>query len=269
MHRLRVAARFAWWVGVALTFASPASAASILVVGGGSSLPQWKVGGSEFQTVTALISARFQRVDFVQRVSPAVNLQDYDAIWLDQRLTLANPSLALDATETALLADYFESGQGRLVMIGENSNWQAWNESILALVGGTFLPGLYDGGTPIVDNELTAGVAEVAAQGAGGAAGPGTQLFTSPFATLWSDDAVTVLDINTLRDSGCTVCGLDPVSIETADNTRFVTNIIAWAAVPEPAPAPLIALGFAAMVAWRKSPLVRMRPARRALVKAD
>jgi hypothetical protein len=79
--------------------------------------------------------------------------------------------------------------------------------------------------TPVVSNQLTDGVGSVIAPAHGVAFG-GVALFSDNFATLWSDNVLTILDVDAFNDTYW----------NDADNAVFAQNVADWIATPVPVP---------------------------------
>jgi hypothetical protein len=222
----------------------PAFGTSLLVnqvgpyAGYGYGLFDWEVMTADLNT--AFGGAGNITVD----ASPLNNLAfmlTFDRLWITARQP-GDPGLS--AAEQANVAAYIATGR-RVAMIGENSAWNAWNQSILAPVGGTY------GGattssvlTPAIVHELTAGVSSLFTIADGVVASGGTSVFDQNVVTLWggAQNALSILSVNIQDDDyGANL-----------DNPTFRTNVATWLAgsgqnVPEPSSVVLLAAGLLAL----------------------
>jgi len=172
----------------------------------------------------------------------------FNALWLDQRGTTGS----LTAGELSNLAAFIATGR-RVVLMGENDNWTAWDNQILGLVGAN-LGGFLNGNapqSPVVSNALTAGITSVSPVAMGLASAGGTNLFTQRFATLWgaNQNVLVILDVNLWDNSG--------TGFSADSNAIFGQNVAAWIgqqadSVPEPATYALVGAGFALVVLARR-----------------
>jgi hypothetical protein len=203
-----------------------------------------------WDNITASLDAEFGAANITVDATPLDNLAfilGFDALWITARQP-GDPGLS--ALEQLNLAAFIATGR-RVVLIGENSAWTAWNNSILAPVGGS-----YSGSdtsntlTPVLVHELTDGVTEWDTIADGIATG-GTPLFDENVATLWGAglNVLSILSVNSIDDD----FGADP------GNLRFNDNLAAWLrggsrAVPEPAAWQLLAAAAPVLVLvgrWR------------------
>jgi len=178
-------------------------------------------------------------------------MDNYDAIWLDNRGNFSN---TLTATETANIATYIESGR-RVVMMG--SWWWNWNNQFLGIVGGSqtvseyYSPSSSSNLNPI-SHELTQSVTSLYFSGAqtGLVSGAGgTALFDPNFATLWGDQSNVLTILNVVMFTS------NPWNWPY-DNDVFGTNVAEWIAasapVPEPASIVMLGAGMVGMAAARR-----------------
>jgi hypothetical protein len=156
---------------------------------------------------------------------------------------------ALTATEQATLSAYIASGR-RVFFLGENSGWASWNSSFLSVVGGAAGPDLVTAVmSPIVNNEITAGVTSVTLAGTGSATG-GTQLFDANVMQLRGaqQNVFSSFDYNAFNNA----------SWALTSNARLGQNVSAWLAgsptvvIPEPSSYALIAGGLVMLTLVRR-----------------
>lgn len=175
-------------------------------------------------------------------------LQLYDAVWVDQEL-----GNTLSGGEVTALTSYISAGH-RVVMIGENSGWTAWNNSLMAVAGGTVTQDCsWSFGTPLVSNTLTAGVGSVQ-NVCGSTLNPAGNLqlqFSNGMAGVYTVGAGEVLVI---ADSNWN----DDNYISSANNRLFAQNVVRWigepiSTVPDPGSSLLLlGMGLAGLRAWKK-----------------
>jgi hypothetical protein len=199
------------------------------------------VGGQYWGEFTsALITASGGSLATGVNIASISDLMSHDAMVLNLR----PDDFTLTTTETSNLLSYINSGR-KLLMFGENEGWPDWNQSILDLVGGPNSNIGYNGNTsPVVSNDLTAGVGSVYVPYSGIVSNGGQALFAQNFATLWGSNVLTILDVNVQSDAYWNV----------ADNAQFGTNVANWLAsplpispVPEPSIFALFSLGLAGL----------------------
>lgn len=220
--------------------------ASILVSDSGG-IGGYGYGYSSWTSMTAALDAASgNTVTVAPNFANLGQMLSFDALWLDQRWT----SGSLTATEVANIQAFIATGR-RVVMIGENNNWTAWNQQILGIVGGTYNGGNLNGtANAIVNNSITSGVPTInlpAAGDAGNAVG-GTALYDLNFATLWgaNDNVLTILDVNVFDNIN--------------GNAQFRTNVAQWisassSTVPEPSSLAIfgtLAAGFGLLAGRRR-----------------
>ena len=204
-------------------------------------------GRDRYEDLTRLLDdATDNNVDVINTPLDDYGLMaTYDSIWLDHRgNNLTDPGGTLSSTEISNLTSYIQNG-GRVVMLGENKSWTTWNQQILSTVGGTYSglvtndisaandyalyspsPAFFDGdqlSAVVVDHYLTQGVERIPVPTVGVAdpAANATQLFDINFITLWDDNVLSILDVNTLSDFGYN---------DDQQTAQFVTNVAYWAA---------------------------------------
>jgi exosortase sorting signal-containing protein len=180
-------------------------------------------GGSGWDDMTAALdAATSNNFDTVADFENLALMMTYDALWLDVRDT----SDTLTATEYSNIQAFITTGK-RVVMIGENNSWTAWNQQIVGMNGGSYAGQTASGtATSVISNELTNGAPTVNLPTAGIVASGGTALYVPNFATLWGDNVVTVLDVNIFGDSYWS----------QENNGVFATNVANWIAGSEAAP---------------------------------
>jgi len=166
-------------------------------------------------------------------------LLSFDRLWI----TPPEFGGSLSPIEIANLSAFIATGR-RVIMVGENNNWRAWNASILASVGGTYT-GLETSDaplTPVLTHPLTAGVPLLTPFGDGLAVG-GTPLFNENVATLWGDqqNVLSLLSLNVIEDN-----------FPGVRNEAFKVNMAEWlVAVPEPSSLAIVWLGVGAIAFWK------------------
>jgi hypothetical protein len=222
---------------LALLFVTTASAGTLLISqetpysGYGYSLGAWS-------TFTGDINAAFGGAGNVTVNGADLNnlayMMTFSALMVDARQPYGQ---VLSATEISNITAYEATGR-RVLLIGENSNWSAWNTSILATVGGTF-----GGDSPygvlnrVVNNSITAGSPTLNVSGDGFAVG-GTALYSDNVLTQWgAGNVVSLLSVNVQQDG--------------MSNDAFDNNLAIWlasgnapAGTPEPGTLLLLASGM-------------------------
>lgn len=170
-------------------------------------------------------------------------MMGFDSIFVNLRCT----TCTLSTTEYNNISSYINNG-GRAVIIGENTNWTAWDQQVIGMVGGSFSNTYYSGVTnSISSNALVDGVNQVYLPAGGIVATGGEALFANNFATLWGDNVLTILDVNIMSDS----------FINNNDNRQFMDNVSNWIAntstsVPETGSLALMVAGMLLLVGGRK-----------------
>jgi len=206
----------------AAALAPGARAASILTQTPQGTYASNVLGGFSWTTFTGMVTASHtitQTADF----SSLAQLQSYDAVWVDQEL-----GNTLGAAEQSALTSYVSAGN-KIVLIGENASWTAWNNSLMAIVGGSYT-GTCSGaiGTPLVSNTLTAGVGSV--QNLCGSVaidnvGDIEMLFSNNMAAVYTvglGEALVILDSNWNDNS----------YMANQNNAVFAANVVTWLGEP-------------------------------------
>jgi hypothetical protein len=199
-----------------------------------------------FVNTTNKLYTAFGSSNVTQQLNTALGpgIQAYDRLWIDFRAD----NSALSTSEALELATFIASGK-RTVIIGENNGFTTWNNSFLALLGGTSNPQcFYSNTATVLTHALTAGVSSTTPACASLAVG-GTSLFADNYATLWGaqQNVLTVLDADVFDDNFG----------QAANNPQFATNVATWlaqptvVATPEPASLLLMATGLMAVAAVR------------------
>ncbi len=85
--------------------------------------------GSSWTTYTSMVTAQHTLVSVNNFEN--LNAQSFDALWVDQEL-----GNTLSANEVTSIQNYVSAGN-KAILIGENSSWNDWNNSILSIVGGS------------------------------------------------------------------------------------------------------------------------------------
>ena len=214
-------------VGLTLLFAdSDVRAVTLLVSEGRGDITQIRgYGWFVWRNFTAAIDEAFSnQVTVVPDFNDLEQMLSHDALLLDLRL----PTDTLGATEVANISTFAATGR-RVLLMGDNDFFGAWNSQILAIVGGTYA-GEYDGiATRLVLNDITSDVPtlDIPLGGTVGMAVGGTELYEPNFATMWKDNlnVLTVLDANVWEDR----------LWDVTNGGTFGTNVARWlAGVPEP-----------------------------------
>jgi hypothetical protein len=220
LHRASLYAHAAALAALLVARASAPCAASVLV-GLIRDSSQQGYGGLLWAGMTARLNAAAGAGNIA---TTTANLNDlnqllaYDGVWVDLRQFATG---SLTATEVSNLSSYADSGR-RLVLIGENSAYTTWSNSILNVVGSTYAGGNFSGNTPTSSFvPLTSGVSAVTAVNGGVAPGTdGLRLFTDRVVTVWGParNVLVALDSNLFDDDRLALTG----------NSTFATNVASW-----------------------------------------
>ena len=183
------------------------------------------VGGYAWTTMTADLTAAAGGTPPTAVDLSTAPLTAYDGLWVDVRNPDPDPGDsaddALSPAEASALSAYIATGR-RVVLVGSNSAYSTWNNSILSLVGGTDGGGLAAGTySAVAVVPLTAGVPGLYAR-AGDVAVGGTTLFSQRVATVWGPARNVLVLLNTIA------IGDDDVG--KSGNAAFANNLARWAA---------------------------------------
>jgi hypothetical protein len=216
------------------------------------------LGTYDWHDTTALLNQNANLTPtYVLNLEDNSQVMAADAIWINERWT----SGRLSATEMNNLSQFIATGR-KVVFIGENNNWKAWNDQFLSLVGVTTDPVSHFWWSwepiPLVQNTLTFGISNLDITEGGVPLG-GLPLFTGGVVSLFgpSQNVLAVLDSNVYEGN------LSPF----AGHEQFAYNTLQWIAqVPEPSASSmcgggLVLIAFVATLLSReKTTLDRTRP---------
>ena len=193
------------------------------------------------ENFTAEVDTSFDSVTMTASLENLGQLMSYDALLVDQRWRYGS----LSETEMTNLEAFIATGK-KVVFFGEDSSngyWSTWNAQVMEIAGGELDT---TSGSDVVtvigtDEILTKDVSSVRTAGAATVKG-GTAFFDRNFATLWSNNVLTVMDTDVVDDRYW----------GELDNAAFAGNIADWLAAPVPAPASALGLGLVGLTAMRR-----------------
>jgi hypothetical protein len=213
---------------VALTLTS---SATTLLINQQNPYLGYGYGAGSWNTFDGYINAAFGPGNVTVDANPLTNLaymEQFDSLMVVPE----NPGQALTPTETANIAAYIGTGR-RVFLMGENSAWASWDNSVLGAVGGSYSgTDTSDVLIRVVVNQITMDQALLDTLADGIAVG-GTSLYNENVLTMWSDNAVSLLSVNVVDD------------INGVNNQGFEKDIALWlaASAPVPEPGTLLMLG--------------------------
>jgi hypothetical protein len=239
---------------------SAAMAASLLVVegpGGGGFGGYSDISYSTYRTTLNNAFGGAANVTLTPDLTNAAQVNSHTAIVVELR----NGTDILSPVEKINMANFLASGR-RVFMIGENQGWQTWDQSLLDVVGGTYVgqsPSQGPDGDvtnyhvplanlnhPLLDGVLSEDNEAEVFMFHGSVASGGTALFEwAPIAMLWGDqlNALTYFSNNEFYSSELS---------QHPGNLNLTQNIAEWLAVPEPASMSILAFGGLAVLRRRR-----------------
>lgn len=172
--------------------------------------------GSASTQFTGIVDSEFSTVDVVGDFEDLNQLLQYRALVLDLP---SNGSFTLSASEMSNIQSYVASG-GKVLVIGDQTYFQGWNESIAVLVGGTYVHQNTQGAISRVNvvPGLNANAATLSVAGATKITGGGTVLYGTGEVVLWGDKLLTQMDVDITRDG----------FIAQQQNAIYTQDVITW-----------------------------------------
>jgi hypothetical protein len=201
-----------------LIFAGICNAASLMVTESNFSSGQYGYNGSQTTEFSGFLRGSFDSIQ-TNDLTDLNAMLDYDAIWI----TLRNQTDTLSAIELANVSSYIENG-GKLLLSGEWTPWNIWNQSIISLVDGQVDSATSSNNGPLYSaatHELLTDVDSVYSTSGGiiSESGNGTVLFDQAVAAVWGDSVLAVLDT-----------GLFAAQSPYYDGRQFQHNVATWLA---------------------------------------
>jgi hypothetical protein len=235
-------------VAVLVAMPVPAAAGSILTSQDGYA-GSYYVGAGNWSAFTArLDAASGGNVSFTSNFENLSEMLGYDALLVSAR----DPAESLSAAERLAIEAFMSTGR-RVLLFGENDNWNNWNQQIIEMAGGSYIAEPYDSyfaeSSSLLDNDITVGAGSILGFWVGVAEG-GTQLYSGKnFVSLWgtSQNVLTILDENVVEDGYQSYYG----------DAQFTTNVANWLAggassIPAPPTLGLLGLGLALLGLLRR-----------------
>jgi hypothetical protein len=207
----------------ALLAVGSAFASTILTQTPQGSYADYVLNGNQWTVMTGYLTGQ-HTITSTADFSNLSQLNDYDAVWVDQEL-----GDVLSGAEISALTSYASAG-GKLVLVGENNSWDAWNASIMSIVGGGYVSGCFsEVGAAISGHSLANGVGSISSVCGNELTNAGSPeiLFSNNLVGVYSvgaGEVLVFLDSNWNQDS----------NISGYDNAVFAQNIADWIGESEP-----------------------------------